>query len=111
MRKMLLVAAGVALLGIVAGCATQETTKTKPAKVETAQAETKPLTQYVDTPTGRWMVHDENRPAPPVITPGDECGAAPSDAKVLFDGTTASMANWTDSPSRRSAANPPTRTV
>jgi len=96
MRKMLLVAVGVALLGMVAGCATKETAKTEPVKVETAQAEAKPLTQYVDTPTGRWMVHDENRPAPEVITPGPECGSAPSDAVALFDGTEASLANWTD---------------
>ncbi len=55
--------------------------------------------QYVETSTGRWMVHDENRPAPPVIMPGT-CGAqeapakAPSDAIVLFDGK--DLSNWTD---------------
>lgn len=101
MRRMLLVAAAIALLGIVAGCATQETAKTpEPVKVETAKvepAQPKPVIQYVDTPTGRWMIHDEARPAPPIITPGAECGAAPSDAVVLFDGTEASMAaNWGD---------------
>ncbi len=47
------------------------------------------------------MVHDENRPAPPVITPGTfssarRVGQGPSDAVVLFDGTEASMKNWTD---------------
>jgi hypothetical protein len=53
--------------------------------------------QYVDTDTGRWMVHDENRPAPPVITAGI-CSSqaapvpAPSDATVLFDGK--DLANW-----------------
>jgi hypothetical protein len=57
----------------------------------------KELVQYVETDTGRWMVHDEDRPAPPVITPGI-CGSqaapvkAPSDAIVLFDGT--DVANW-----------------
>jgi hypothetical protein len=101
MRTMLLVASAIALLGIVAGCATQDAAKTtEPAKVEAVKAppaEQKPLIQYVDTPTGRWMIHDESRPAPPIITPGAECGAAPSDAVVLFDGTQASMAdNWTD---------------
>jgi hypothetical protein len=101
MRTTLLVAAAIALQGIVAGCATQDTAKTtEPAKVEVAKAEPakpQPLRQYVDTPTGRWLIHDTNRPAPPIVTPGAECGAAPSDAVVLFDGTEASMAaNWTD---------------
>ncbi|HON92450.1 MAG TPA: DUF1080 domain-containing protein [Sedimentisphaerales bacterium] len=101
MRTTLFVAAAIALLGIVAGCATQKEAKTtEPAKVEVAKTEPappQPLRQYLDTPTGRWLVHDMNRPAPPIITPGDTCGAAPSDAIVLFDGTEASMtANWSD---------------
>jgi 3-keto-disaccharide hydrolase len=54
--------------------------------------------QYVETESGRWMVHDESRPAPPVITPGI-CGALgevkpPSDAIVLFDGR--DLSNWSD---------------
>jgi hypothetical protein len=96
MKKMLLLAVAISVLGIVAGCATKDAAKTEPVKVETPPAEPKPLTQYVDTPTGRWMVHDEARPAPLIITPGTECGTAPSDAVALFDGTEASMANWTD---------------
>jgi hypothetical protein len=105
MSKMLVVVAvGVALLGLVTGCATNEGTKAKPAKAQAAQAapaEQKPRIEYVNTPSGRWMVHDENRPAPPVITPGTfsstrRVGQPPSDAIVLFDGTEASMKNWTD---------------
>ncbi|MEN6424453.1 MAG: DUF1080 domain-containing protein [Phycisphaerales bacterium] len=96
MKKMLLWAVAVSVLGIVAGCASQKAAKTEPAKIETPPAEPKPLTQYVDTPTGRWMVHDESRPAPAVITPGSECGTAPSDAVALFDGTEESLKNWTD---------------
>lgn len=47
--------------------------------------------QWVETETGKWLVHDMNRPAPPVVTAGeascgDKAGAAPSDAVVLFDG-------------------------
>ena len=50
------------------------------------------------------MVHEYDeakQPQPPVVTPGtpscgDTVGAAPSDAVVLFDGTEASLANWTD---------------
>ena len=35
----------------------------------------------------KWEIHDPNRPMAPVVTPGDEYGAPPSDAIVLFDGT------------------------
>ena len=45
---------------------------------------------YDDTPFlpgGHYRVHDGTRPQPPVVTPGCCCGAAPSDAVVLFDGT------------------------
>ena len=34
----------------------------------------------------RWAVHDMKRPRPPVVTPGEQLGQAPSDAVVLFDG-------------------------
>ncbi|HOD82524.1 MAG: hypothetical protein BWX88_04478 [Planctomycetes bacterium ADurb.Bin126] len=38
-----------------------------------------------------WAVHDDNRPQPPVVTPGtcstqEQAGKPPSDAVVLFDG-------------------------
>jgi len=77
---------GVFLMSL-AGCA--EPTATQPTVKEPnqpAQAKEKPKPiQWVDTDTGRWMVHDMNRPIPPVATPG-EAGSAPSDAIVLFDG-------------------------
>jgi hypothetical protein len=103
-KVLVVVVVGVALLGLVTGCATNEGTKTQPAKAQAAQAapaEQKPRIEYVNTPSGRWMIHDMNRPAPPVITPGTfsstrRVGQAPSDAIVLFDGTEASMKNWTD---------------
>jgi hypothetical protein len=44
---------------------------------------------YDDTPTipgQKWKVHDINRPAPPLVTPGATASAPPSDAIVLFDG-------------------------
>ncbi len=43
------------------------------------------------------MVHDEDRPTPPVVTPGDTSAAPPSDAVVLFDGSADSLKkNWVD---------------
>jgi hypothetical protein len=43
------------------------------------------------TPDPNWLVHDRERPLPPVVTPGtfsseDKPGVPPSDAVVLFDG-------------------------
>jgi hypothetical protein len=106
MNRTLLVVAGICVAAMIAGCAAEKGSK-RAAKVEAAKtqpvvakaepaAEPKPTVQYVDTPTGRWMVHDENRPAPAIITPGAGCGEHPSDATVLFDGTKESMVNWTD---------------
>src|SRR3546814_19150339 len=53
-----------------------------------AAAEEKP--GFKDTPMlpgGKWRVHDSDRPHPAVVTPGTVPGAPPSDAIVLFDGT------------------------
>ncbi len=41
-----------------------------------------------------WAVHDDNRPQPPVVEAGEKPGDAPSDARVLFDGSESSLANW-----------------
>jgi len=68
----------VCLCVVLAGCATQQAAK-----------EGEKL-QYVQTDTGRWLIHDVNRPAPPVISAGE----IPSDAIVLFDGK--NLSQWTD---------------
>lgn len=78
-------------LSILAGCSTMEATEQT-----TDQAKG---TQYLETETGRWLVHDINRPAPPVVTPGvegtqEQPGKAPSDAIVLFNGT--DLSEWTN---------------
>jgi hypothetical protein len=63
------------------------------------QEKKKEVIQWVDTESGRWMVHDENRPAPPLVFPAT-CGVqeifakAPPDAVVLFDGQ--DLSNWSD---------------
>lgn len=56
-----------------------------------APAQEKPTpTGYTDTPVipgSKWRVHDIARPHPAVVTPAAKPGGAPSDAIVLFDGT------------------------
>lgn len=45
---------------------------------------------YDDTPFipgSTYRVHDATRPQPRIVTPGEKCCSAPSDAVVLFDGT------------------------
>jgi hypothetical protein len=52
-----------------------------------------PVLGYTDTPmlpSGKWHVHDPDRPKPPVVNSGatfSQGASAPSDAIVLFDGT------------------------
>jgi hypothetical protein len=54
---------------------------------------------YTDTPmlpSGKWHVHDPNRPVPPVVTPAatfSDGAPPPSDAIVLFDGH--DVSHWT----------------
>ncbi len=84
----------VMVLTLLAGCTAGQTAKTAKEGKKIQKI------QYVETGTGRWLVHDVNRPAPPVITPGTEStqaepGKAASDAIVLFDGT--NLSGWTSS--------------
>jgi len=92
--RTILLCVSICLIAVFTGCATQQVAK-----------EGEKL-QYVETDTGRWLIHDMNRPAPEIITPGTEStqevtGTAPSDAVVLFDGKNVSeggkgLSEWTD---------------
>ena len=68
---------------------------------------------YGDAPnaTHPWAIHDQNRPQPKRVEPGTystpaQPGQPPSDAIVLFDGTTASLAKWESDPKPGEAATP-----
>jgi len=76
MKKLILVGAVVLSAAMLSGCGALQRPDGR---------------QWVQTDTGRWLVHDMNRPVPAVVTPpaascGDKAGTAPSDAVVLFDG-------------------------
>ena len=85
MIRTVLISIFICGLSILTGCTNLQETKARG-------------TRYLETETGRWLVHDMNRPAPPIITPGtdstqEQPGKAPSDAIVLFDGT--DLSGWT----------------
>ena len=88
MKYLILPFLAAALALGVAQAADKRADKAAPA-AEKAKPKAHP-TGYTDTPFlpgDKWRVHDDARPRPSVITPGDKPGAAPSDAVVLFDGT------------------------
>ena len=64
---------------------------------------------YTDTPMipgQSWRVHDANRPVPPVVAPGKETGAPPSDAIVLFAGKDLSEWRGVLCPDKKGKYNP-----
>ena len=80
MRSILL-SVSLCFLIAVSGCSMESSTEGKQL-------------QAGDAPQSQWEVHDMDRPAPDVITPGKaETVSAPSDAIVLFDGK--DLSNWT----------------
>ena len=96
------------LMVISAGCSTGQACKDSgPVVKRWTQIEDEKEVHYM-TVDGV-MVHEADpakQAQPTVITPGtascgDKPGIAPSDAVVLFDGTAASMENWTDSKSNK----------
>jgi hypothetical protein len=99
-KNVILGLAVVAVFASFAGCAEPNT-----KEPNAAQEPKKPVViQWVETETGKWMVHDINRPVPPVVTPGQpscdgKVGTAPSDAVVLFDDNDASKWEGVKNPS------------
>lgn len=87
-HQTLLVALGAAL-ALPALLSAQEKAAPQAKAAPKAAAGAAP-TGYTDTPflpDGKWRVHDDSRPRPVVVTPGERSSDAPSDAIVLFDGT------------------------
>jgi len=96
MRTMLLVAAGWPCWGSPpvhhAGNRQDGNGEDRDGQGRARRAET--TSQYVDTPTGRWLVHDVNRPAPPVITP-DRVRSAPPTRSRSSTAEPSMTSNWT----------------
>ncbi len=68
-----------------------------PAPYTVEDPKSVPKLQFIETETGRWLVHDVNRPVPDVVHPGEPCfKSAPADAIVLFDGSDLSPWSKTD---------------
>jgi hypothetical protein len=93
-RNMFVGMWAVVLLVTMADCAEPNAKRPEAKRPEAKKPE---VIQWVETETGRWMVHDVNRPVAPVVTPGeascgDKVGTAPSDAIVLFDGN--DLSKW-----------------
>jgi hypothetical protein len=80
----------LAILSVAAGLVFQAQGQPAGQTAPPSQEEYKPgELGYTDTPLipgQKWRVHDVERPAPPLVTPGPSTGAPPSDAIVLFDG-------------------------
>jgi hypothetical protein len=89
-RRHRAVAGGTALSLLVTALAVAPTARQAGTAAPPAPQTAKPgELGYDDTPMipgQKWRVHDVNRPAPPLVTPGATPGAPPSDAVVLFDG-------------------------
>ncbi len=83
-----LLASALAVTPLARQAATTPRADVSPAAGQPATAKPGEL-GYEDTPVipgQKWRVHDVNRPAPPLVTPGPTAAAPPSDAVVLFDG-------------------------
>lgn len=102
LRVLALSCAITAIVGIAAGAAGARlggpqgarTPATGSTSAQAGQAKPGEL-GYADTPIipGQpWRVHDVERPAPPIVSPGATPTAPPSDATVLFDGT--DLSKW-----------------
>ena len=88
MKRIVCVLAACGLVMVV-GC---KRATLKAEGPEASTAEKRDAIQNSEADAGRWQVHDMERPAPVVVTPGAVPGQAPSDAIVLFDGT--DLSQW-----------------
>ena len=87
MRFFILLFTGFSLL-VIPSAYSQKNQKAS-AKSKAPAKERHP-TGYTDTPYlpgGKWRVHDDVRPRPEVVTPGETAASAPSDSIILFDGS------------------------
>lgn len=80
MTRTVLLCVAACGFAVLAGCATQQATEKGEVR------------QYVETDTGRWLIHDVNRPEPPIVKPGK----VPDDAIKLFGGSDPNLSEWTD---------------
>lgn len=97
MRKSLF---GIIVLALatLTGCVSQPPPPAHTAAVKPERPRKPAALGYTDTPmlpSGKWHVHDPDRPKPPVVTPAatfSDGAGPPSDAIVLFDGH--DFAHW-----------------
>lgn len=89
-------------LGVVLVFSMMAVSNRAQSQLITRSTESGTIVGYKDTPLlpatgGKYHVHDPDRPAPPIVTPGppsaeDRASSAPSDAIVLFDGN--DLSKW-----------------
>src|SRR5450756_897967 len=93
MNKQIILTALATLAAAVISCQAQD----RPKNVEVTIDGVAGFQDTTLQPDGKWHVHDQARPQPPVVTPGStfsQQAVPPSDAVVLFDGK--DLSHWRD---------------